>query len=254
MAIIIGSARADESYRYSGGKAGDQRQGRTPDRSGEVSMQDFYVHSKGWRILRPKSPAIAAGIAAACERACNNPHIGYSQSTRDGIVTAGTATQRDVNADCSSLVRRCVMEASGKDPGDFYTGNEVSVLQKTGLFEPTMVYSSGTKLCTGDVLVTKTKGHTVIVVQGAARITTGWVDIGCGKWQYLGEDGRPLTGWQALSSSSGRHWYLFGEDGIMLTGWQQVGGAWYYLDTTPGPDEGACWRSDSEARQSVWVL
>ena len=54
MGIIIGSARADENYKYSGGRRGDQRQKSSYDTSGEVSLQSFYVHKKGWYILRPK--------------------------------------------------------------------------------------------------------------------------------------------------------------------------------------------------------
>jgi peptidoglycan hydrolase-like protein with peptidoglycan-binding domain len=46
------------------------------------------------------------------------------------------------------------------------------MLSKTGLFEPQMTYTTGTTLYTGDILVTKTSGHTVIVVKGKARKKT----------------------------------------------------------------------------------
>jgi peptidoglycan hydrolase-like protein with peptidoglycan-binding domain len=62
-----------------------------------------------------------------------------------------------------------VKEATGKDPGDFYTGNEVEVLERTGLFEKHFAYTSKTKLYTGDILVTKTKGHTALVVAGETK-------------------------------------------------------------------------------------
>lgn len=169
MNIIIGSARADERGKIMGGIPGDQKQTTKPDYKGEVSMQNFYVHSKGWYILRATDPKIAKKIAKAMETACNNPNIGYDQTGRYGIVTNGTSSKVKTEADCSSTVRICVKEASGKDPGDFNTSTEVAVLQKTGLFEPTITYTTGTILYTGDILVTKTKGHTVIVTSGEPR-------------------------------------------------------------------------------------
>ena len=170
VSVIIGSARSDERGKYSGGAPGDQKQSSTPDYSGEVSMQSFYVHSKGWIVLRARSAMHANALATSMKRACNNSCIGYSQSDRYGVVKEGTGTTKKCNADCSSLVRQCVKEATGKDPGDFNTASEASALMATGLFDK-IVYSSSTKLCTGDILVTKTKGHTVIVVSGAGRGT-----------------------------------------------------------------------------------
>ncbi len=170
MAVIIGSARIDERGKVSGGAAGDQKQTSSAnDRAGEVSMQNFYVHKKGWYILRPKDPAIAYQIAENMKTACNNKNIGYDQSNRLGIVKYGIHTKTRTECDCSSLVRQCIKEASGKDPGNFTTANEAAALEETGLFEKRKAYVSGTVLYMGDVLVTKTKGHTVIVVDGAAR-------------------------------------------------------------------------------------
>lgn len=179
MAVVIGSARADERHKYSGGAKGDQRQGDAPDYKGEVSLQGFYAHSKGWYILRPKNSKIANKIAKAMRTACNNKNIGYSQSDRYGVVKAGTAAKTKVNADCSSLVRTCVMEATGKDPGDFSTAGEAGALEDTGYFYSRRSYKNGTILYTGDVLVTKTKGHTVIVVNGADRIEDE-LKVACG--------------------------------------------------------------------------
>lgn len=173
MATIIGSARIDERGKTSGGAVGDQKQiSNINDTVGEVSMQNFYVHSKGWYILRPKDANIANKIAENMRIACNNSNIGYDQGNRLGIITYGINTKVKTECDCSSLVRQCVKEASGKDPGNFTTANEVSMLEASGLFEPKKVYTSDTTLYTGDVLVTKTKGHTAIVTSGAARTTS----------------------------------------------------------------------------------
>ena len=167
MATIIGSARIDENGKASGGKAGDQKQKSVPDTKGEVSMQNFYVSSKGWYILRAKSPAVASSIALSMTIACNNPNIGYNQARRLDIIKAGTHATAPTSCDCSSLVRQCVREA-GIEVGNFTTVNEANVLVGTGQFEK-LTYKSGTALFLGDILVTCVKGHTVVVTSGATR-------------------------------------------------------------------------------------
>lgn len=170
MTVIIGSARIDERGKASGGAAGDQKQkSSTNDTVGEVSMQEFYMHTKGWYVLRPFDATVANRIAENMKTACNNANLGYDQGNRLGVITYGVDTKTKTECDCSSLVRECVKEASGKDPGNFTTANEASVLEASGLFEKKKAYTPSMTLYTGDVLVTKTKGHTVVVVSGAAR-------------------------------------------------------------------------------------
>lgn len=169
MAVLIGSARIDEYGRISGGQAGDQKQTAIPDYKGEVSQQNFYVHQQGWYVIRPKDPALANKIAERMVTACNNKNLGYDQSNRLGVIQYGINTTTPTECDCSSLVRACIKEASGKDPGNFRTVNQPSMLAATGLFEQYFVYKSGMTLYTGDILVTKGSGHTVIVTQGASR-------------------------------------------------------------------------------------
>lgn len=166
--VIIGSARIDERGKLSGGAPGDQKQTTTPDYKGEVSMQAFYVHKKGWIIIRADDPVHAERIAKAMETACNNPNIGYDQGQRANIWAVGTNTKTKTECDCSSLVRQCVKEATGKDPGNFNTSTEKVALLRTGLFHA-ISYTSNTPLYTGDILVTKTKGHTAAVTSGASR-------------------------------------------------------------------------------------
>lgn len=163
MAVIIGSARHDEHGNcYSGGKAGDQT-------GQEVSMQKFYVHKKGWRVLRAKSSEIANKLAEAMQIACNNSNIGYDQSERYGIIKYGINTEVKTECDCSSLVRACIIYATGKDVGDFNTSNEQSVILESDLFDDMGSYHAEFVLHNGDILVTRTKGHTVIVVSGAKK-------------------------------------------------------------------------------------
>lgn len=172
MSIMVGSARIDERGNASGGAAGDQKQTSAKnDLTGEVSMQKMYSHSKGWYILRPKSAAHAVKMADLMKAACNNANIGYDQGNRLRVVQHGIMTAVKTECDCSSLVREVVKEATGKDPGNFTTANEAASLEATGLFESKRSYvsQSATPVYDGDVLVTKTKGHTVIVVSGNAR-------------------------------------------------------------------------------------
>ena len=173
--IYVGSARIDENGNSTGGAAGDQKQtSSSADYAGEVSMQKMYTHSKGWYILRPTKTTHATKIASAMKTACNNAKIGYDQGNRLGIIKYGTATTTKTECDCSSLVRQCVIEATGTDPGNFTTANEATKLAATGLFEGKIAYVSQSKtpVYNGDILVTKSKGHTVIVVSGNPRSST----------------------------------------------------------------------------------
>lgn len=172
MGIILGSARIDENGHASGGIVGDQKQNSNiHDTSGEVSMQPFYVHSKGWYVLRPKKSKDANRIACGMEISCNNKNLGYDQNNRLGVIKYGIETNEPTECDCSSLVRAVIYYATGIDVGNFTTSNEADILEKSGLFEKRFSYisNSSTPIYNGDVLVTKTKGHTVIVVSGNAR-------------------------------------------------------------------------------------
>lgn len=164
MTIKIGSARHDENGTYTGGEAGDQT-------GSEVSTQTMYTHSKGWYVLRLKSATNATKPASKMQAACDNSHIGYDQDNRLAIIDDGISTTKDTECDCSSLVRECIIEVTGTDPGNFTTANEKSKLEATGLFEDAFAYTSqsATPVYNGDVLVTKSKGHTAIVVSGNTR-------------------------------------------------------------------------------------
>ena len=171
MAVKIGSARIDERGKATGGQAGDQT-------GNEVSTQSWYLHSKGWRVLRPKDPRKAEAIAVCMEAACANNLIGYNQDKRNALYNAAKELgfdvrliQKAVDTDCSALVRVCLAFAEIL-VADFNTANEASVLLKSGEFEE-LTDSKYTKqsdyLRRGDVLVTKTKGHTVVVLSNGSK-------------------------------------------------------------------------------------
>ena len=164
--VTVGSARIDENGRGRGGRPGSQN-GR------ELASQAWYKHAKGWVVLRPVDPTQAEKIALAMERAIANRHIGYDQ---DGRLTLYNAAAKvgfdpgrvtaDVECDCSSLVRVCLAFAGIQTP-NFTTANEAKVLLATGRFRQ---MSGGDYtdrpdyLQRGDVLVTRTQGHTVVVL------------------------------------------------------------------------------------------
>ena len=167
--IYVGSARIDENGNATGGSAGDQKQtSSTWDTAGEVSFQKMYTHTKGWYILRLKDISKASKVANAMKIACNNANLGYDQSNRLGVIKNGIKSTVKTECDCSSLVRACLIYAGCSDPGNFRTATEVSMLEATGLFYDKIAYVSQSKtpVYNGDILVTKTSGHTVIVVKG----------------------------------------------------------------------------------------
>lgn len=177
MTVYVGSARSDERGKANGGKAGDQT-------GNEVSKQKWYKHSKGWRVLRCKIPEMRNFIAEAMEWALENDLIGYDQFQRltlylniEPFKFNPTKTTKAVETDCSALVRICVLYALYKtgrniEIDDFITSNLASVLLKTGLFEElteSKYTSKSDYLMRGDILVTKTKGHTVVVLNSGDK-------------------------------------------------------------------------------------
>lgn len=166
MAVRVGSARHDENGKLKGGKPGDQT-------GVEVSTQDWYLHKKGWVVIRPKDPKVRAMIARDMEWACENPNIGYDQSQNYTLYNEAkkygfncSMVKTPCETDCSRLVRVCLAYAGIHVP-TFYTGNEVEVLKKTGKFDiltSDKYCTSGRHLIRGDILVTKVTGHTVIVL------------------------------------------------------------------------------------------
>lgn len=171
MAVKIGSARSDENGRITGGKAGDQT-------GKEVSTQDWYLHRKGWRVFRAKDSARGEKIAQCMERACANAKIGYDQNERNDLYNAAkkygfdvSKVTANVETDCSALVRVCCAYA-GISLSDFNTESEPTRLRGCGYFQElagSKYQSQSVYLRRGDILVTKTKGHTVIVLSNGSK-------------------------------------------------------------------------------------
>lgn len=171
MAVKIGSARIDENGHTTGGRAGDQT-------GKEVSTQNWYAHSKGWRVFRCNDPLKADKIAEAMDKACKNDRIGYNQNQRSLLYSMVKNKGFDPekcsdssNTDCSALVRVCCAYA-GIMLSDFNTETEASRLLKSGEFTEltaSKITRSSDYLRRGDILVTKTKGHTVVVLTNGSK-------------------------------------------------------------------------------------
>lgn len=163
--VTVGSARIDENGNASGGRAGDQS-GR------ELATEPYYRHPKGWRVFRARTANQRKYIAAAMRAACRSEYIGYDQSQRNTLYNAAKKVKFRISkvktkceTDCSALVRVCCARAGITLP-DFNTESEPSVLMNSGQFtEVTGKVNQGTgaRLKVGDILVTRTKGHTVVV-------------------------------------------------------------------------------------------
>lgn len=166
MTVYVGNAVCDENGHARGGKPGDQT-GR------ELRIQPWYLNAKGWKVFRAKDPAVAKKIADDMRWACDNMAIGYNQSTRNTLYNAAKPFDFDCakvtelcECDCSSLVRVCVLYA-GIKINDFNTTSEPTRLLNTGAFDE-MVGEKYTDesayLREGDILVTRTKGHTLVIL------------------------------------------------------------------------------------------
>ena len=169
--VKLGSARIDENGHATGGKAGDQT-------GKEVSTQNWYKHSKGWRVFRAKNSGVAEKIAWDMQAACDNPKIGYDQSQRDTLYTvaklvgfncAKVATACET--DCSALVRICCAYAGVMLP-NIRTTNEPKALLDSGAFvelTESKYTDSPDYLKRGDILCTRTQGHTVVVLSSGSK-------------------------------------------------------------------------------------
>ena len=164
--VYVGNAVCDENGNARGGQPGNQT-GR------ELRIQPWYLNKKGWRVFRAKDSEVAKKIAWDCKAACENMAIGYNQSTRNTLYNAAKPFDFDCakvtelcECDCSSLVRVCILYA-GIKINDFNTSSEPTRLLATGAFDEMVgekYTDSSDYLMEGDVAVTCTKGHTLVIL------------------------------------------------------------------------------------------
>lgn len=173
MAVLIGSASINELGELEGGKPGDQT-------GKEVLIEDWYLHRKGWRVIRAKDSLVRAKIAQDMRYICENDNIGYSywdncygllnESKKYDYNARKVKVKCDTN--CAKSARTCILYA-GVNVADFSTFDEVDKCKETGAFDvldSDKYCKSSDYLIEGDILVTKTKGHTVVVLTNGAKI------------------------------------------------------------------------------------
>ena len=169
--VYIGNAVGDESGHASGGEAGNQT-------GKELRIQPWYKSPKGWRVFRAKSADVRKALADDMRSACKNPYIGYDQRERNTLYKEAAAydfdcgkVTTDCECDCSSLVRVCLAYA-GIIVKNFNTASEPNRLLATGDFEEltdAKYTDQSAYLMEGDVLCTKVKGHTAIVLNDGPK-------------------------------------------------------------------------------------
>lgn len=171
MAVKTGNASISETGRITGGVAGDQT-------GKEVCVRNWHNNSKGWRVFRAKDPAKADKIAKCMEMACANDKIGYDQNQRNTLYNRAMPYDFDVSmvvsaceTDCSALVRVCCAYA-GIMLDDFNTTTEPNTMLRSGEFielTGSQYTASSARLRRGDILCTKVKGHTEIVLTNGSQ-------------------------------------------------------------------------------------
>ena len=120
----------------------------------------------------------AEKIARAMQAACDNANIGYDQYQRDTLYNAAKPLGFDparvdtpCETDCSALVRVCCAYA-GIPVDNFRTTNEAGVLLRSGAFtelKESRYTDQSAYLRRGDILVTRTQGHTVVVLSNGSK-------------------------------------------------------------------------------------
>lgn len=218
MAIKIGHAVYDENGKASGGTAGDQT-------GKEVCTRKWY--NKPWTaVFRATDSVAAEKIAVAMEQACANSKIGYNQKKRTTLYTQAKAKAWDLSkittacdCDCSALVAVCVNAAGIPVAGTMYTGNEKSLLTKTGKFD---VLTDAQHLITdgylmrGDILLGN--GHTAVVLENGEHIKDG------GEFEMVmevlksGSKGDSVKALQILLIGNGYSCGSYGADGSFGSG------------------------------------
>lgn len=223
MMVLIGSARINENGKPEGGKPGDQT-------GKEVCTEPWYLHQKGWVVIRAKDINTRMKLAKDMQAACDNDKIGYSywdhcmtltdEAKKFGYDCSKVKVPCETN--CAKLVRVCALFA-GVNVADFYTGDEVEKFKATGKFD-ILTDAKYTKkpdyLEAGDILVTKEKGHTAIVLTDGANVVGKPYKITNCIACHLRESG----------SAKGKHIeYLHPGDVVSLKGFAPSG--WGYVMT-----------------------
>lgn len=169
----IGHSSINEKGTVKGGKKGDQT-------GKEVCVRDWYLHKKGWVVIRPINPEDAEIISSTMEKICANDCFGYGQDYRDSgfnelkkVDFKPEKVKVKCGLDCSKTVMACCW-AAGIKVDNFVTKTQIKTLEKTGKFEiltSDKYCKSSDYLKRGDILVTaKVPGHTIVNLTNGAKV------------------------------------------------------------------------------------
>lgn len=172
MAVQVGSARINENGELEGGKLGDQT-------GKEVMIENWYLHAKGWYVIRAIDASARAKIAQNMRYICENDNIGYSYwNNAYGLTNEAKKYKYDaskvkvkVDTNCAKSARLCILYA-GIEVDDFSTADELEACERTGKFiilKDDKYTKTSDYLLEGDILVTRTKAHTVVVMSNGSK-------------------------------------------------------------------------------------
>jgi hypothetical protein len=155
----------------------------------EVLIVDNYdVTKNGYHVLlRPKSAELAEKSAKACEAACANNKIGYSQSGRTSLYNEAKEVNFDLskimtacNTDCSAFMAVCAIAGGAKVSPSVTTRNmakirtDIDTFATCGSYEvktDSIYFSSAEYLKRGDILV-KEGSHTIMILGKGSSVPT----------------------------------------------------------------------------------
>lgn len=175
--IKIGHASWSENQSATG-QAGDQN-------SREVCINENYdivSNLKPTVVLRPKKQTLAEKSAKACEAACSNDNIGYSQNSRNTLYSEAVKVNYDLskittkcNTDCTAFVAVCAIAGGATFKYGSNGPTTPTIRQRftesgdyTALTDDKHLKSSD-YLKRGDVLVNE-KQHAVMVLSSGSEI------------------------------------------------------------------------------------
>lgn len=159
----IGEACHDENGGLVNGKKGDQ--------TGKEVVINSY-RNEFTVAYRAKDTGKRALLCSAMQQACNNDHIGYSQSDRysmyQEMIKTGNISliMNDCNTDCSQLVASCCIIVGIPISPYMCTSDEDSRLMNSGYFTKIINVAENDLKC-GDIVWRK--GHTAIVVEESEK-------------------------------------------------------------------------------------
>lgn len=170
MKILLAHAKSNEEGKTTGGKAGDQTKN-------EVCIQEYFAYS--WQyIYRAKDPKRAEYLAANAEIICANDNIGYDHNDRYSMYLLAKAAKYNFTkvtkpccTDCSQMTATLINGSGVSISPYIATINMRDHMNQTGAFTE-IPFTDKNQLKRGDILLTVTKGHVVIITQGASEDPT----------------------------------------------------------------------------------